>query len=246
MTPGERMSYKLTLQGVELASFNFAAGELEDLEGRRVIVVQGHARSVGIVDWIARIDDRFTSWIDAETGRSRRFQADEYATNSKTDVEHVIADLARREGDRIPVSFHLNEATAAPEPQRVNKPEVWDYNAFLVALRAWEQPPGTRISVEVFRSRFLWNIDMQVRAREKIKTELPDLGEVMALRLDAKLYRLDREGKRDPASDERNLSIWISDDDGRVPLRTVARTDYGDIRMDIVDYSPGTGQRLRP
>jgi len=240
------MSYKLVLQGVELATFSLAAGELEELGGKRVIVVQGHARSVGIVDWIARIDDRFTSWIDVETGRSRRFQADEYATNSKTDVEHVVAEIASREADRVPVLFRVNDAAPAPEPQRVNKPEVWDYNAFLVALRAWEQPPGSKVNVEVFRSRYLWNVDMQIRGREKVQTALPDLGEVMALRFDAHLHRLDREGKRDPAADERTLSIWISDDDGRVPLRTTARTDYGDIRMEIVDYSPGSGQRLRP
>ena len=246
MTPGERMTYKLALQGVELAAFSLSASDVQELAGRRVIVVQSHARSVGLVEWIARIDDRFTSWIDVETGRSRRFQTDEYETNSKTNVEHVVADMAAREGDRIPVTFHVNEGTPEPEPQRVNKPEVWDYNAFLVALRAWEQPTGSKVSVEVFRSRFLWNVDMQIRGREKIHTALPDLGEVSALRLDAHMYRLDREGKKDPGADERNLSIWISDDDGRVPLRTVARTDYGDIRMDIVDYSPGTGQRLRP
>jgi hypothetical protein len=246
VTPGERMTYKLALQGVELASFTVAAGEVEELAGARVIVVQAHARSVGIADWIARIDDRFTSWIDVETGRSRRFQADEYETNSKTNVEHVVADLAARAGDRVPVTFALNDAPAAAEPQQVSQPEVWDYNAFLVALRAWEQPPGSSVSVEVFRSRYLWNVEMKIRGREQIETNLPDLGEVTALRLDAHMYRLTRDGAKDPIADERDLSIWISDDDGRVPLRTVARTDYGPIRMDIVDYHPGNGQRLRP
>jgi hypothetical protein len=231
---------------VELASFTLAVGEVQELDGARVIVVGAHARSVGIVEMIARVDDRFTSWIDVQTGRSRRFQADEYETNSKTNVEHVVADLGSREGDQIPVTFRLNDAPAAPEPQRVSKPEVWDYNTFLVALRAWEQPPGSKVNVEVFRSRFLWNVDMKIRGREKIKTDLPDLGEVTALRLDARMYRLTRDGARDRSADERELSIWISDDDGRVPLRTVARTDYGDMRMDIVDYHPGNGQRLRP
>lgn len=240
------MTYKLVLQGVELAAFQLAVGEVQDLAGARVVVVEAHARSVGIVEWLARIDDRFTSWIDVETGRSRRFQTDEYETNSKTNVEHVVADLASREGDRVPVTFALNDAPPSPEPQKVSKPDVWDYNAFLVALRAWEQPPGSNINVEVFRSRYLWNIDMKITGRETIQTDLPDLGEVSALRFDARLYRLTRDGARDTSSDERNLSIWISDDDGRVPLRTVARTDYGDIRMDIVDYHPGNGQRLRP
>jgi hypothetical protein len=122
---------------------------------------------------------------------------------------------------------------------------VWDYNAFLVALRAWEQPPGTKVNVEVFRSRYLWNVDMTIRGREQVQTDLPDLGEVTALRFDARMFRLTREGVRDTGSEERELSIWISDDDGRVPLRTMARTDYGPIRMDIVDYVPGSGQRLR-
>jgi hypothetical protein len=245
VTPGERMSYRLSLQGVSLATFSFSAGDVQDLAGQQVIVVEGHAKSVGIADWIARIDDRFTSWIDIETGRSRRFQTAEYETRSKTNVEHVVADMAAREGDRIPVTFRMNDAAPVPEPQKVSKPEVWDYNTFLVALRAWEQPPGSKVNVEVFRSRYLWNVDMTIRGREKIKTDLPDLAEVTALRFDAHMYRLTREGVKDPASDERDLSIWISDDDGRVPLRTTARTDYGDIKMDIVDYQPGTGQRLR-
>jgi hypothetical protein len=30
-----------------------------------------------------------------------------------------------------------------------------------------------------------------------------------------------------------------------VPLLTTARTDYGDIKMKIVEYVPGTGERLR-
>ncbi len=246
MTPGERMTYKLALRGMDIASYTFSVGEVQELAGRRVVVVESHARSVGIVEWLARIDDRFTSWIDVETGRSRRFQADEYETNSKTNVEHVVADLGAREGELVPVTFHVNDADPTPEPQRVNLPEVWDYNTFLVALRAWEQPPGSKVRVEVFRSRYLWNVEMQIRGREKLKTELPDLAEVSALRFDAHMYRLDREGKKDPTADERDLSIWISDDDGRVPLRTAARTDYGDIRMDIIDYNPGTGQRLRP
>jgi hypothetical protein len=246
VTPGERMTYKLSLKGMELAAFTFTVGEITELDGKRVISVESHARSVGFADWIARIDDRFTSWIDVETGRSHRFQTAEYETNSKTNVEHSVADIGKREGDMIPVSFRMNDGPESSEPQKASKPEVWDYNTFLVALRAWEQPPGSSVNVEVFRSRYLWNVDMKVRGKEPITTELADLGEVTALRLDAHMYKLDRAGAKFPNTDERDLTIWISDDDGRVPLRTVARTDYGDIKMDLVDYQPGNGQRLRP
>jgi len=73
-----------------------------------------------------------------------------------------------------------------------------------------------------------------------------ELGELPALRFDGHTYKLGRDGKRMPGNDERHFSVWISDDDGRVPLQTTARTDYGDIKMQIIDYQPGTGQRLRP
>jgi hypothetical protein len=95
---------------------------------------------------------------------------------------------------------------------------------------------------EVLRSRFMWHVEMKIHGKDKLVTAL---GALPALRFDGHTYKLDRDGKRALDSDERDFSIWISDDDGRVPLQIVAKTDYGDMKMQIVDYSPGTGKRLR-
>lgn len=243
LTPGERMTYRVELGGFELAQMTLAVGDLTDLGGKRTVVVQGHAKSVGLADRIAAIDDTFTSWIDVTSGRSLRFAVDEYETNSKTNIEHTIADLAGRTNDQLPITFALNDAAPAPEPQKLAYPDAWDYNAFLVALRAWEAPAGTKRELEVLRSRWLWHIDVTVGGKDKLVTEL---GELPALRFDAHTYKLTRTGARDTESDERRFSVWISDDDGRVPLQITARTDYGDVKMKIVDYQPGTGERLRP
>jgi hypothetical protein len=241
VTPGERMSYKLVLQGVELATYELGVGDLGDVGGKRAVVVQSHAKAVGLVKMVANIDDTFTSWIDVTTGRPLRWTVDEFATKS-SDKERTDAHLADRAGDQVPIDFHLNDQPPTPEPQRVSLADVWDYNAFLVALRSWEAPAGTKVVTEVLRSRFLWHVEMTVRGKDKLVTEL---GELPALRLDGLTYKLDRDGQRAKDSDERRFSIWISDDDGRVPLQTVARTDYGDIKMSIVDYQPGAGKRLR-
>jgi hypothetical protein len=242
VTPGERMTYRLSLQGMELAVFAFGVDKVTELAGKRVVMVQSHARSVGLANMVAAIDDRFTSWIDVETGRTVRFQTDEYETNSKTNIEHALIDIGARSGDSIPISFNLNDGPKTDEPQRASKPVTWDFNSFLVALRSWEGPPGTSANIECFRSRYLWNIDVKIAAKEKLVTEL---GELPALRFDAVTYKLDRQGQRDPKSEQRKFSLWISDDDGRVPLQIVARTDYGDVKMQIVEYDAGTGTRLR-
>jgi len=242
-TPGEHMQYKLSLQGVELATYALAVGDVTDLGGKQAVVVQGHAKVAGFASFIAKIDDQFTSWVDVATGRSLRFQTDEYASGSKTDIEHAVVDLAGRSGDTIPVAFHLNDAPPRDEPQTASQPVVWDYNAFLLALRSWEAPAGTALAFEVFRSRYLWHVDVKIHGKETLVT---DLGDLPALRIDGRTYKLSRKGARDPESSERVFSMWISDDDGRVPLEIRATTDYGDLKMRITDYQPGTGKRLRP
>lgn len=240
VTPGEHMTYNLALQGIDLATYDFAVGDVTTIGGKQAIVVQSHAKTVGL-GAIVKVDDYFSSWIDVATGRPLRWSCDEYASNGK-DKERTVADFAGRTGDVVPIEFHLNDDAPHPEPQHVSLPEVWDYNAFLVALRAWEGAPGSHVTAEVLRSRYLWHVDMKIHGREQLRTEL---GTLPALRLDGHTYKLGRDDQRARGSDERDFSIWISDDDGRVPLQIIARTDYGDIRMEITDYQPGTGQRLR-
>jgi hypothetical protein len=240
-TPGERMSYQLALQGMELATYDLAVGDVAEVAGKQAIVVQSHAKAVGLVKMVANIDDTFTSWIDVTTGRPLRWQTDEYATKS-TDKERTDVRMFERSGDAVPVDFHMNDEPPKPEPQTVSLPDVWDYNAFLIALRSWEGAPGSTVTAEVFRSRYLWHVTMKIRGKEKVVTTL---GELPALRLDGHVFKVGRNNQKLPDDDERDFSVWISDDDGRVPLKTTARTDYGDIEMKLVDYSPGNGQRLR-
>jgi len=237
-TPGEHMQYKLALGGVELAIYDLAISDAPERPGQ--IVVQSHAKTVGL-GALVKVDDYFSSWIDVKTGRPVHWTCDEYATNGQ-DKEKTDADLAGRHGDTVPIAFHLNGDPPRPEPQHVSLPDVWDMNSFLIALRAWEGPPGSTVVAEVLRSRFLWHVEMKIGGKQQLHTAI---GDFPALRLDGHTYKLARDGSRFPDSDERNFTVWISDDDGRVPLGVTARTDYGAIKMEIVDYQPGTGQRLR-
>ncbi len=242
VTPGERMQYRVSLKGLELASYVISVGDLVDLEGKKTITVQGNAKLAGLAAWFGgKVDDKLTSWIDVETGRSRRFQVDEYGSRSE-DIEHTIADIAKREGNVVPVSFHLNTEEPKPEPQKAALAETWCLNAFLVALRSWEGPPGTVKDLEVFRSRNLWKMTVTIKGKTKLVTEL---GELPALRFDAHVVKLDRDGGKFPDTDERDFSLWVSDDAGRVPLQINAKTDYGDVTMAIVEYQAGTGEPLR-
>jgi len=242
VTPHEVMSYRLALGGMDLATYDLGVGDVTDVAGKRAIVVQGHAKTRGLAAMLTNVDDVFTSWIDAETGRPLRWTVEESTSDGKV-REKTDARLAERAEDAVPVDVWLDDKPVSSEPQKVSLPDVWDYNAYLVALRAWEAPRGSTVTAEVFRSRFMWNVTMTIAGEEKLVTEL---GEFPTLRFDARAYRLDRDGKRSAGQAEREFSIWITNDQGRVPVQTVGRTDYGDIKLSIVDYQPGNGERLRP
>ena len=242
LTPRETMSYRLELGGMDLATYDFGIGDVTEIAGRRAIVVQSHAKSRGLAAVLTNVDDVFTSWIDVETGRPVRWTVEE-STSEGNVRERTDARFSERAEDAVPVDVWLDDNEVKTIPQKVSMPDVWDYNAFLIEMRAWEAPRGTTVSSEVFRSRYMWNVTMTVAGKEKLVTEL---GDFPTLRFDGRAYRLERDGTRSKDAEERQFSIWITDDQGRVPVQTVGRTDYGDIKLSITDYQPGNGERIRP
>jgi hypothetical protein len=240
VTPGERMSYRVQIGGIDLATYEMGVGRVVAIGSRRAIVVQGHAKATRLVSAVANVDDVFTSWIDVETGRPLRWTVEEHTAEGAV-REGTDARFAERNGDGVPVEMRLLDKEPFMETQRLSLPEVWDYNALLVALRAWEDNAGATTRAEVMRGRYLWNVTVTVRGEETLHTEL---GEFPALRFDGLAYRLERDGTR-AKDEERNFSLWISNDDGRVPLQNIAQSDYGDIYMTISDYQPGNGGRFR-
>jgi hypothetical protein len=242
VTPGEHMQYSLSLKGVDLATFDLSIGDAAPLAGKSAVTVQGHAKTSGLVAFVATIDDRFVSWVDTATGHPLRFQTDEFASGSSTDVEHTMVDFAGRAADGVPVTFHVNDSAPTTDAQHTSQPAVWDFDAFLVALRSWEGPPGSKLALEVFRSRWMWHTEVEIKGTEQLVTKL---GQLPALRIEGRTYKLKRSGERAEGSEERVFTLWISDDDGRVPLQIEAITDYGALEMAITDYVPGNGARLR-
>jgi hypothetical protein len=240
VTPGERMSYVLTLGGMSLATYDLGVGEVADLDGKSAIVVQGHAKSSGFAAIVKNVDDTYTSWLDASTGRSLRWMVDEQ-TSDGANRERTDAHLSKRDGNTIPVDVWVDDKQLS-EPQTVAMKDVWDYNAFLIVLRSWEAPRGSSVEADVFRSRYMWHTKVTIVGKETLTTEL---GDFPALKIDGVSYRVNRNGSKDTSIEPREFSLWISDDAARVPLQTLAHTDFGEVTLSIVEYQPGNGSPLR-
>ncbi len=242
VTPGERMSYRLRIGGMDLATYDMGVGDITTVGDHRTIVVQSHAKAKPLVALVSNIDEVYTSWIDVTSGHPVRWTTEERTPDGEV-KEAADVRFDQRSGASMPVHVEVLDKPALEVTQHVSLPDVWDYNAFVIALRAWEATPGTTAVAEVMRGRYLWHVTVTVHGAETVVTEL---GDFPALRFDGVTYRLERDGDRDASAAKRKFSLWISNDDGRVPLKNIAESDYGTLEMTLVDYQPGNGHRLRP
>jgi hypothetical protein len=241
VAPGERMSYRLTMHELEVATFTVVVGEVDELDGRQVVVVQSGVQSSPLVSMVKKVEDNFTSWIDVTTTRPVLFRSAELASANDPTIEATDSEAGKVADGAFPVRITRDGVDQSVDQQAVGELPVFDLNGFLIALRSWEAAAGTVARADVIRSRFLWRTEVTMVGFENLVTEL---GELPALRIDGVSQRIGRDGQLDPKSDRRKYSLWISDDADRVPLAIVARTDYGDLRMDIVEYTAGTGARI--
>lgn len=239
VAPGEAMSYRVVLHGLEVAAFQVAAGAVGDVGGRRAIVVQSGVQSSKVMSLFAELSDTFTSWIDVETGRPLLFRSEEQVTKGDPMIERVEVAFHQRSDGGLPVRVKRGEAAEVTDNQVVAG-AVHDLNSYLVLVRGWDPAAGTQVAVDVMRSRYVWRTQVTAAAYETVVTEL---GDMPCLRLDGISRRLRRDGAIDPRIESRRYSMWISDDADRVPVLLVAHTDYGDVRMELIDYRAG-GARL--
>jgi len=240
VTPGERMSYRLSMHGLEVATFRMAVGAIGELDGRQVVVVESGVEASKLVAVVKKVEDHFTAWIDVHTGRPVLFRAAELASANDQSIESTSAEIGKSDGKTFPVRVERSGGEKVEE-QTLTEAALFDMNGFLMMLRSWDVPEGTTASADVVRSRYVWRTQITMAGFENLATEL---GKLPAVRIDGMSRRLRRDGTIDPGSDTRRYSMWISDDGDRVPLAMVARTDYGDLRMDIVEYVPGNGTPL--
>jgi hypothetical protein len=110
---------------------------------------------------------------------------------------------------------------------------IYDTHAVLGALRGWRPRAGTRAYFYGLSGRRLYKIELMAAGREKRKTKL---GRYRASRIEGTALRLTDDLSPDTATRARSFSLWISDDADRLPILVEAVTEYGPVRVELVDY----------
>lgn len=227
--PGETMAFEVQLGGVLVGEAQLAVGDIGMIEGKRALVVRSRAATAGAAALVKKISDEAMTVIEADTGRpmsvETMVQTGPKTATAKATFTGNVADIT-----------YTTYASKEPRKMKVDfgtKP-LHDAHTAMAQLRGWKATPGTTRTVYVVGGRRLWRVDVKYVGEETIGSAL---GNRRAVVFDGTGFRARPNLTAEPGKAARTFRVWLSDDADRVPLKVVAKTELGDVVMELVDYN---------
>ncbi len=219
--PGEELLFRASY-------LNFDAGKItvqverDRSDGRAVWPIDVHAKTQGLAWLMYRIRQHFVSEFEPRHDRSIGTLL-ESRVGKENRVERV-----RYQGAKALVQETKDGRTV--ESAHPMLPGAQDLLAAFFELRGRPLAVGSRFSVPVWCGRKSWRLTGTVVGRQQLKTQ--------AGTFQTKVVRLRTHfgGKFDA---HRDLTLWISDDDRRLPVQIAADFFVGTMKLDLVSYRPG-------
>ncbi len=231
--PGEHLKAEVYLDGVVAGVGDLRAGARCLADGRSVVPVVSTGRSAGLIKMFQSASSDVRTLVDAETSTPI-----EAAWDAKLGARRQTIDQLFGES-----SFRFKQTREIPEkPTRTSFGDLalpfdgtpHDGHTSLGYLRRWTPEPGARGHIYAVYGRYVWRADVTHRGQETITTPL---GTQRAARLDGVATKLmGKNLKPSSLTPLRPFTIWIGDDERRVPLRILVETSLAKISIDVVEY----------
>ncbi|RMH45132.1 MAG: DUF3108 domain-containing protein [Deltaproteobacteria bacterium] len=234
--PGESMAWQLAWRGIAGGRTQTAVGEPGAVAGRAALVVRTETRSDGLLAMVRHVRDDLATTIAVDGSLPIASHGEFEFGKPGGDVKRSQVDAAF-DGDGVRITYERSGRPARTWSRRLPPGErVYDTHAALGAMRAWRPKPGDRVYFYALSGRRLYRVDLTAIGPESVTI---GLGAFPALRIDGTGTRLTGRLLPDPKRKPRRFTVWLSDDAHRVPLRVDARTEYGDVQVELTAYEPG-------
>jgi hypothetical protein len=182
-------------------------------------------RSSGLVSAFFSMDDKTESVIfgkkDGTLSGLPKFFREKINEGKTHTVKEARFDFTNLRVD----SSDLLKKTEKTDPISAR---TYDSLSSLYFIRAGELVPGESIYFDLYDFKHLWNTEVRVVKREEIRTPL---GKFKTILVSTQL-----KFKGVP-SRVGNLTVWISDDARRIPVRITTKLKLGEITMTLVGGS---------
>ena len=216
--PKEMLEYRVHYGFVDAGVAKLeVAPELKDFNGRQCLHVIGTGRSTGAFDWFFSVRDRYESYIDTESLLPWMFirKVDEggYTIDQKVRFNHANK-TATSEKKTISTRGHVQDLLSAFYYAR-----TLDFN---------NAQPGDTFHIDTYLDDEIFPLVIKYTGKETIKCKAGKFRCIVfhPMLLEGRVFK-EQEG----------MTIWVSDDKNRIPIRAQADILIGSIKMDLKNFS---------
>jgi hypothetical protein len=227
--PGEELNYRVSFGFIGIGNARMVIGDsIVSIQNRPSYQVDVYGATSGMVDWVARVNDHWGSYVDTAAllphQSYRHIREGDYRKDEITVFNHQSGIIKTRTKDQESGIYK------SPNVFTSELSQVRDMLSGYLYLRTVDFnsfDPGDHFVINGFLEDTFYPLEMVFEGYETIKTRA---GKYKAIRL-TPLMPEDGifEGKR-------SVKIWISADDNRVPLRIEARMFVGRAILELSNY----------
>ena len=198
------------------------------INGRDCFKIDVYGRTVGMVDWVADVDDRWGAYIDTVAIVPHQFyrfiREGRYKKDEWTNFDHVKK--------KIEVKSLDNSTGKLKEPKSYDAPaQVRDMVAGFLFLRNMDLSRikiGDTVSVKGFFEDEFYDFRIIYGGKETIKVKAGKIRTIVFRPVMPKNKVFDGEN---------SVTAWFSDDKNRIPVKIDANMFIGSAGVELTEYS---------
>jgi hypothetical protein len=194
-------------------------------EGNFTGTVQGGTK--GMARTLYKLDADYRTEVAGPDFLSRQFTLTEryrsYRVEEKADFRPGGV-RAWRESDK--------KGAKPPKWKNFYVPGLRDMAGALLLARSQPLDQGDRISLAVFPGDWMYLARLKVEGREKLRSRGEDR---KAIRLALEIDRIEKDYSLSPHKKFQHGTIWVSDDDLRIPLRIEVKVFIGHVFAELAE-----------
>lgn len=209
--------------GMFTASYATLGVQSTTLNNKDVFHIKGTGKSTGLLSLFFKVDDNYQTYFDKKNGQPYRFIR-------KIDEGGHTKDIQIEFDHDVNKAFVHNKKYNK-KSTHVIKPNTQDMLSAFYYLRnnvdTKHLKIGEEIKINMFFDEENFNFKLKFLGRELVKTEF---GKVKCLK-----FRPYVQSGR-VFKEQESLTVWISDDKNKIPIRLQADLAVGSIKADIDAY----------
>ncbi len=227
---GEVLYYKMSYGFLNIGKGTVRIHEnFFQVNDRQCYKLDIYGKTVGVVDWVADVDDQWGAYIDTAALvphiSYRKIREGKYRKDEIVNYDHA--------NQKIEVK-HINQKTGKykePKYFEYDKPaQMRDMIGGLLYLRTIDLSnvkPGDSVSVNGFMEDEFYKMNIVYKGKSTIKTKV---GKVKCLVFvpvmpNNKIF-----------DGENSITVWFSDDKNRIPIKVSAKMFIGSAGVELTSY----------